>query len=281
MQIGIRALDESLNLQKKNQPLIHCISNSVFFRNLEKSVINYNGNPIISTSLEEYAEITSKANSLIVTLNDLSEEKIEAIEKSIRIARRKAIPVVMDILGVNISFLSKEIALRFINRYNINIVIGKLEEFKVLILKKDKLSKSISSNYKIKEDIEFRKSLRSFSKLYRTILIVKSNEYYLTDGFSEVYIKRYIREENDLLGIEGILSGLISVGVAAASNTEESFRGVLVAIIAMAVSEKMVEQKNLIYSKNIKLMECLLDEIKNIDSKKLKELQEVYYLFKR
>ncbi|WP_288221735.1 hydroxyethylthiazole kinase [uncultured Clostridium sp.] len=281
MQIGIRALDESLNLQKKKQPLIHCISNSVFFRNLEKSVINYNGNPIISSSLEEYAEITSKANSLIVTLNDLSEDKIEAIEKSIRIARRKAIPVVMDILGVNISFLSKEIALRFINRYNINIVIGKLEEFKVLILKKDKLSKSISSNYKIKEDIEFRKSLRSFSKLYRTILIVKSNEYYLTDGFSEVYIKRYIQEENDLLGIEGILSGLISVGVAAASNTEESFRGVLVAIIAMAVSEKMVEQKNLIYSKNIKLMECLLDEIKNIDSKKLKELQEVYYLFKR
>lgn len=281
MQIGIRALDESLNLQKKKQPLIHCISNSVFFRNLEKSVINYNGNPIISSSIEEYAEITSKANSLMVTLNDLSEEKIEAIEKSIRIARRKAIPVVMDILGVNISFLSKEIALRFINRYNINIVIGKLEEFKVLILKKDKLSKSISSNYKIKEDIEFRKSLRSFSKLYRTILIVKSNEYYLTDGFSEVYIKRYIQEENDLLGIEGILSGLISVGVAAASNTEESFRGVLVAIIAMAVSEKMVEQKNLIYSKNIKLMECLLDEIKNIDSKKLKELQDVYYLFKR
>ncbi|WP_066890990.1 hydroxyethylthiazole kinase [Clostridium nigeriense] len=281
MQIGIRALDESLNLQKKKEPLIHCISNSVFFRNLEKSVINYNGNPIISSSIEEYAEITSKANSLMVTLNDLSEEKIEAIEKSIRIARRKAIPVVMDILGVNISFLSKEIALRFINRYNINIVIGKLEEFKVLILKKDKLSKSISSNYKIKEDIEFRKSLRSFSKLYRTILIVKSNEYYLTDGFSEVYIKRYIQEENDLLGIEGILSGLISVGVAAASNTEESFRGVLVAIIAMAVSEKMVEQKNLIYSKNIKLMECLLDEIKNIDSKKLKELQDVYYLFKR
>ena len=135
MQIGIRALDESLNLQKKKEPLIHCISNSVFFRNLEKSVINYNGNPIISSSIEEYAEITSKANSLIVTLNDLSEEKIEAIEKSIRIARRKAIPVVMDILGVNISFLSKEIALRFINRYNINIVIGKLEEFKVLILK--------------------------------------------------------------------------------------------------------------------------------------------------
>lgn len=281
MQIGIRALDESLNLQKKKQPLIHCISNSNFFRNLEESVINYNGNPIISSSLEEYEKITSKAKSLIITLDDLNEDKIEAIEKSIRIARRKDIPIVMDILGVNVSFLSKEIVLRFINRYNINIVIGKLEEFKVLILKKDKLKERISSNYKIKEDLELRRNLRNFSKLNRTILLVKSNEYYLTDGFSEFYIERYIGENNNFLEFESILTGMISVGVAAASNSEESFKGVLVAIIAMAVSVKIAEQKSLIYSKDINLMEYLLEEIKNINADKLNKLQKVNYLFKR
>lgn len=281
MQIGIRALDESLNLQKKKQPLIHCISNSNFFRNLEESVINYNGNPIISSSLEEYEKITSKAKSLIITLDDLNEDKIEAIEKSIRIARRKDIPIVMDILGVNVSFLSKEIVLRFINRYNINIVIGKLEEFKVLIFKKDKLKERSSSNYKIKEDLELRRNLRNFSKLHRTILLVKSNEYYLTDGFSEFYIERYIGENNNFLEFESILTGMISVGVAAASNAEESFKGVLVAIIAMAVSVKIAEQKSLIYSKDINLMEYLLEEIKNINADKLNKLQKVNYLFKR
>lgn len=281
MQIGIRALDESLNLQKKKQPLIHCISNSNFFRNLEEGVISYNGNPIISSSLEEYEKITSKAKSLIITLDDLNEDKIEAIEKSIRIARRKDIPVVMDILGVNVSFFSKEIVLRFINRYNINIVIGKLEEFKVLILKKDKLKERTSPNYKLKEDLEVRRSLRNFSKLHRTILLVKSNEYYLTDGFSEFYIERYSGENNNFLEFESILTGMISVGVAAASNAEESFKGVLVAIIAMAVSVKIAEQKNLIYSKDINLMEYLLDEIKNINADKLNKLQKVSYLFKR
>lgn len=281
MQIGIRALDESLNLQKKKHPLIHCISNSNFFRYLEESVINYNGNPIISSSLEEYEKITSKAESLIITLDDLNEDKIEAIEKSIRIARRKDIPIVMDILGVSLSFLSKEIVLRFINRYNINIVIGKLEEFKVLIFKKDKLKERISSNYKIKEDLELRRNLRNFSKLYRTILLVKSDEYYLTDGFSEFYIERYIGENNNFLEFESILTGMISVGVAAASNAEESFKGVLVAIIAMAVSVKIAEQKSLIYSKDINLMEYLLEEIKNINADKLNKLQKVNYLFKR
>ena len=281
MQIGIRALDDSLNLQKNKQPLIHCISNEIYLDDLEKSIINYNGNPMFSTSLEKYTEIISKANSLLISLDDLNDTKVDEIEKSIRIARRKGIPVVLDILGVNISFLRKEIALRFINRYNINVVTGKLEEFKVLVLKRDELEKENSSNYKLREDKSLRFSIRKFSKIYSTIVVVKCDDYYLTDGFSELYINRDINEANKLLSFETILSGLISVGIAAASNTEERFKGVLVAIMAMAVSEKIVEQKNLIYDKDINFKKYLLDEIKNINSDKLNKLSKVDYLFIR
>ena len=139
MQIGIRALDESLNLQKTKQPLIHCIKNSS--NKLKESIIRYNGKPLYTNLIGEYLELTSKANSLLIYLEDLNEDKIESIEKSIRIARRKGIPIVLDILGANISFNIKEMALRFINRYNINVVTGKLEEFKVLVLKDKTLDK--------------------------------------------------------------------------------------------------------------------------------------------
>lgn len=281
MQIGIRALDDSLNLQKNKQPLIHCISNEIYLEDLEKSIINYNGNLIFSNSIEKYAEITSKADSLLISLDDLNSTKFDEIEKSIRIARRKGIPVVLDILGVNISFIRREIALRFINRYNINVVKGKLEEFKVLVLKKDKLKKENYSNYKLKEDKALRFSLRKFSKIYSTMVVVKCDDYYLTDGFSEFYIDRDISKVNKLFGFEAILSGLISVGVAAASSTEEGFKGVLVAIMTMAVSEKIVEQKNLIYGKDINLKKHLLDEIKDINSDKLYKSSKVNYLFVR
>ena len=110
---------------------------------------------------------------------------------------------------------------------------------------------------------------------------MKCDDYYLTDGFSELYINRDINEANKLLGFETILSGLISVGIAAASNTEERFKGVLVAIMAMAVSEKITEQKNLIYDKDINFKKYLLDEIKNINSDKLNKLSKVDYLFIR
>ena len=52
MQIGIRALDESLNLQRIKQPLIHCINSSS--EKLKEGIISYNGKPIFANSLKEY-----------------------------------------------------------------------------------------------------------------------------------------------------------------------------------------------------------------------------------
>lgn len=279
MQIGIRALDESLNLQRIKQPLIHCINSSS--EKLKEGIISYNGKPIFANSLKEYLELTSKANSLLIYLEDLNEDKIESIEKSIRIARRKGIPVVLDILGANISFPIMEMALRFINRYNINVVIGRVEEFKVLVLENKTLIEENKFNNKLREDNSFRISLRKFSRNNNTFLVIKSDDYYLTDGFSEIFISRNINEENKSLDIEAMLSGLISVGVASASSTEERFISVLVAIMTMAVSEKKAEQKNLIYSEDISFMKYLEDEIKNISGNEIIKLAKIDYLFTR
>lgn len=279
MQIGIRALDDSLNLQKAKEPLIHCIN--ISSEKLKESIISYNGKPIFTNLLKEYLELTSKANSLLIYLQDLNEDKIEAIEKSIRIARRKGIPVVLDILGANISFPIKEMALRFINRYNIDVVTGRVEEFKVLVLQDKTLIEENKINYKLREDNSIRMYLRKFSKNNNTILVIKSDDYYLTDGFSEFFINRNIEDNKKSLDIETILSGLISVGIASASNTEERFISVLVAIMTMAVSEKKAEQKNLIYSEDISFMKYLEDEIKNINANELRNLIRIDYLFTR
>lgn len=107
MQIGIRALDESLSLQKKH-PLIHCISNSVSAKDLAQGILCYNGNPIVANSTEEAPDVTSKCDCLLINLEDLNGAIVETMEKSIRVARRKGIPIVLDITGVNFSFLERK-----------------------------------------------------------------------------------------------------------------------------------------------------------------------------
>ncbi len=169
----------------------------------------------------------------------------------------------------------------FYKANNINVVTGKVEEFKVLVLNDKTLIEEENINYKIREDNSFRIRLKRFSKNNNTILVIKSDDYYLTDGFSEFFINRYINVKNKSLDIEAMLSGLISVGVASASNNEERFISVLVAIMTMAVSEKKAEQKNLIYSEDISFMKYLEDEIKNINANELIKLSKIDYLFTR
>ena len=277
MQIGIRALDDSLSLQKIKQPLIHCINNSSEM--LKESIINYGGNPLFINSLDVNTICNDKSNSLLISLKDLNEDKIDNIERAIRVARRKRISIILDILGVNNSFPIKEIALRFINRYNINVVIGNIEEFKVLVLNDKDLNREENFIYNLRENKALRISLRKFARIYSTIIVLKNYDYYLSNGFSEFFINRDIKDKE--MDARDILSGLISVGVASASNTEESFISVLVAIMTMAVSEKKAEQKILTYNENISLKENLQDEIKNINAYELDKLSKVNYLFIR
>ena len=77
-----------------------------------------------------------------------------------------------------------------------------------------------------------------------------------------------------------MLAALISVGVASAGTSEEKFISVLVAIMTMAVSEKIVVQKNL-KKDSILNKEYLIDEIKDVNSDKLNKLSKVDYLFVR
>ncbi len=277
MQIGIRALDDSLSLQKIKQPLIHCINNSSEM--LKESIINYGGNPLFINSLDVNTICNDKSNSLLISLKDLNEDKIDNIERAIRVARRKRISIILDILGVNNSFPIKEIALRFINRYNINVVIGNIEEFKVLVLNDKDLNREENFIYNLRENKALRISLRKFARIYSTIIVLKNYDYYLSNGFSEFFINRDIKDKE--MDARDILSGLISVGVASASNTEESFISVLVAIMTMAVSEKKAEQKILNYDDNVNLKENLQDEIKNINAYELDKLSKVNYLFIR
>lgn len=284
MQIGVRALDECLSLQKKSKPLIYCISNSLLLKDLAECIMAYNGIPVFFSSLISDNASNKDIASLLVSLEDLSEEKIQDIEKSIRIARRRKMPIILDLIGEENSFIKKETALSIINRYNINVVIGSINEFKAIINNVIEKKEDNSRIDRFRDNIEVRVSFRNFSKANNIIVVVKSEEYYLTDGYSEFFVDREINRESfnlfEAIKLEYMLAALISVGVASAGTSEEKFISVLVAIMTMAVSEKIVVQKNL-KKDSILNKEYLIDEIKDVNSDKLNKLSKVDYLFVR
>lgn len=280
MQIGVRALDECLSLQKKSKPLIYCISNSLLLKDLAECITAYNGIPVFFSSLISDNATNKDIASLLVSLEDLNEEKIQDIEKSIRIARIRKMPIILDLIGEKNSFIKKETALSIINRYNINVVIGSINEFKAIINNGIGKKEDNSPIDRFRDNIEVRVSFRNFSKANNIIVVVKSEEYYLTDGYSEFFVDRESFNLFEAIKLEYMLAALISVGVASAGTSEEKFISVLVAIMTMAVSEKIVVQKNLKKDSTLN-KEYLIDEIKDVNSDKLNKLSKVDYLFVR
>lgn len=284
MQIGTYALEEGLKLIKSKNPLIYCISNLIRITNLTKGILAYNGIPIISNSLEEIEEKDNENKCILLNTDNLDTEKLDIMEKYLRISYKKRIPIVLDIMGINNSFFQKEAVLRFINRYNINVLKGNLQEFKTLFNEEYKeeiqsyKETCINDEDKIKKDLDFRIKLRDFSRRNNIIVVLEKRYYYITDGFSEFYIDSKERIEEKLDIDRGILSGLIAVGIGASIGKEQRFKLVLLASMTMAISECLVQNQHL---NNEARNELLIEEIRKIDVEKLNKLSKIDYLFVR
>lgn len=313
MKISIEALTEILNLQEEKQPLIHCISSMVTMNDLAQGILSYNGNPIMALGIDEIGEITTRAEAVLIDLGTLDNNKIAAMEKSLRIASRKNKPVVLDAVGVDISLFRKEIALIFLARYKIDVIKGNLLEIKELLEKRTKKGKEhkgrkedkerneneeIVENEEIekivevgefgervidsiKNDYEVREKMRGFSKRYKTILIATGSENYVTDGFSEFFISNGNERFNKIVGVNSILAGLISVGVAVARTTAEKVQAVLIAIMTMGISQDIVCEKNKENCGLMSLKNYLIDEISIINTTKIEAMGKISYVFKR
>lgn len=289
MKISVGALAEILNLQLERQPLIHCISSMVTMSDLSQGISSYNGNPIIASGIEEIGEITNKAEAVVINLGTLDNNQIESMEKSLRIASTKNKPVVLDAVGVDISFFRKEIVLIFLERYKIDVIKGSLSEIKELLEKNNDKNKGIKLKSEkeeifknsIKSDSEIREEMRAFSKRYKTILVAKGKENYVTDGFSEFFISNGNERYDGIAGVTSILSGLIAVGIAIARTNAEKVQSVLIAIMTMGISQELVcaENKDCIWPMSLK--KYLIDEIGNINNEKIELMGKISYVFNR
>ncbi|ASW43438.1 hydroxyethylthiazole kinase [Clostridium isatidis] len=277
MNIGKRFIEESLELQKRKSPLIHCISNSLAIKDLLKGILCYCGIPLISNTIEDIEKLTYEADCLLINTDILTEQNVNEIERAIRVAFFRGIPIVLDISEVNLSFFRKETVLEFIGRYNIDVVKGTLEEF-ISLLGEEK-SKLLNSETKIKDNLNLRIQLRSFSRKYNLVVVAEADDYYITDGFSEFYIEKQKSKIDEKTDSVVILSGLIAVGISSSYQKEQRIKGVLVAVMTITTAKKILEEK--VIEEDKLSIENILTEIENIDAEKINKYSKISYLFVR
>lgn len=281
MQISIEDLASILNLQKEKEPLIHCISNLVTMDDLAQAIMCYNGKALITHSIEEASEITSKSKGLLLDLGNLDGNRVEAMEKSLKIAERYNIPVILDVIGIDRSVFRRNVAIKFLTRYKIDVLKGELSEIKRLGNSKISIEDDKFKRIILKQDATVRKELRSISKTYKSILVITGEENYITDGFSEFFVLNGEEIFSKIYSINSILTGLISVGISSVKNRSEKFKAILVAVMTFGISQELAVEKMVIGDGLATLKRYLLDQISLINEEKIKQRSYIIYDFIR
>lgn len=276
MRLNGESIKYILDLQKSMLPLIYCCANNERLRILETTINHYNGRLSYKDS-KQYKEL-DLINTLLIFLDEINSEGVLDIEKSL-IAMNKREIVLLEANGIDSIINKRNLALSILNRYNINVIKGTKSEVETLI----KFQESDEDNSKNHENDKFK--FRNFSKKNNSIIIIKSDNYYITDGYSEFIIKNNSNDnylyDKDIL--DDIYTGMIAVSIGVCKNKSEIVQAILIATIAFYIGEQRAIN-NLKISKSIKSKDIeayILNEIYKIDIDKIKSYGDIYYSLKR
>lgn len=274
MRLNEESIKYILDLQKNMLPLIYCCANNERLRSLESIVNHYNGRLTYKNSYE-YKE-SDLINTLLIFLDEINSDGVLDIEKAL-IAMNKREIVLLEANGIDSLINKRNLALSIINRYDINVIKGTKSEIETLIKFQENDEES-KINYE-NDNCKFR----NFSKRNNSVIIIKDDKYYITDGYSEFIIKNNSNELYDKDILDNIYIGMIAVSIGVCKNKSEIIQAILIATIAFYIGEK----RALNYLVNSKIIDnkdiesYLLNEIYKIDIDTIKSYGDVYYSFKR
>lgn len=262
-----------LEKERKTNPKVHYISDITKANDFAEVVRIFNGRSIMAYGIEEIHEITAESNSLVIGLETLDNGKILAMERALRIAKKRKVPVLLDLSGVNLSLYRKNTALSFLNRYTIDLVKGTVEEVQALI-RSQKRNRCKKKNIKAE--------YRDFAIKNKVFLLVESEEYYITDGYSEFYIENNSTNLNKKIEVGYVFTALLAIAIGSADNRKEEMAATLIAVMVFSIGCSLEINKINDYYKCgfLNLKELFLDEIKNIDEDMIYDLGKISYNFK-
>ena len=208
---NIIEIKEKLKIKK---PLIHCITNPISINQCANVVLSVGARPIMAEHPKEVLEITSTSDALMLNLGNITDARMESMIISLKTAKKKGIPVLLDAVGVACSRFRKDYSLNLINMSPPNVIKGNYSEIRALY-DKDYSSSGVDAQY---DDIGFITEIANkLSIKYKTVILATGQTDVVADGEKTVYIKNGTPNLTSVTGT-GCMLGALTSAFLTASN---------------------------------------------------------------
>lgn len=247
-------LKNSLENVRKNNPLTHCITNSVTINDCANAVLAIGGSPIMAEDEEEMEEVVEIADVLVINIGKLSKEQIKAMNVSAAHATKTNTPIVLDPVGAGISKLRNNTIEYLIENNNITAIRGNISEIKAIaniigLLNTESAAKGVDVS---EDDIISRDNLeingtlvKELAKKLDTIIIASGPLDIISNGETTVVLDNGDEMMPLITGSGCMLTSIVGSCVA----VNDSFEGSILASIAMSLAgekaRKQVDKNDL------------------------------------
>lgn len=221
---------------EKEIPLIHNITNYVTANDVANAELAVGGAPIMADAPEEAEEITAAADALNINLGTPNPRKLQAMFSAGKTARKRGIPIVLDLVGAGATKFRNDAARRLIAELRPSVIKGNVSEIAAVI--SDTHSRGVDAEAKAKID---RRVLCGFARTTGAVIAVSGAEDMITDGEEFCIIKNGSKMMSRITGAGCMLSGIVSV--VCAKNTENIFGATVLAVLLSGVCAEIAEEK--------------------------------------
>ena len=126
----IERLKEIVRRTRREQPLVHAITNNVTVNDCANIILAAGGAPTMAQDVREAEEITALSRALVLNLGALHAE--DAMRLAGKRANALGHPVVLDPVAAGASFLRGEISRRLLHEVRMTVIRGNASEIRAL-----------------------------------------------------------------------------------------------------------------------------------------------------
>ena len=193
---------------RENNPLIHCITNTVTINDCANALLAIGARPVMAEHPGEVAEFTAAADALLINMGTITASKIEAMRISVGTAKEKGIPYVLDCVGAMSSSVRKALISELIKINTPALIKGNASEIEAVMGGRSKAS-GVDSD----EQTDYNGAIEAARRLGTVIMVTGASDF-ITDGTQSAVILNGTPTLSCVTGT-GCMLGCIAAALAA------------------------------------------------------------------
>lgn len=207
--------DEIINIRKNveiKKPLIHCITNPISINGCANTILSVGAKPIMAEHPKEVCEITEASDALMLNIGNITDARMESIKLSLKTAKEKEIPVLLDVVGIACSKLRRMYVTELLKTSVPSVIKGNYSEIEALY-NAQYHSPGVDAEASLNVS-DITKSAKELALEYHTVILATGKTDIITDGTKVFYVKNGTSQLASVTGTGCMLGSLCTAFMA-------------------------------------------------------------------